>query len=79
MVNRSIFLTFKPKKNQINLVFKLPKTAESDAKIESAGFDALEYNKKWGLYRLRLTKAELNENSNILSELVQLAYERRVG
>ncbi len=72
-------MTFKPKKNQINLEVKLPETAESDAKIENAGIDALEYNKKWGLYRLRLTKSELSDNPEVLRDLIQMAYERRVG
>ena len=46
------FVTFRPKKNQLTLELKLPQTAETDSKIDGAGLDTLEYNKRWGVYRL---------------------------
>jgi hypothetical protein len=73
------FVTFRPKKNQINLEVKIPETIETDAKIESSGIETLEYNKRWGLYRLRLTKDVIKKNSEILRDLIHAAYERRMG
>ncbi len=73
------FVTFRPKKNQLNFHFKLPQTDELDAKIDEAGLDTLEYNKKWELYRLRLTKDDIKSKSDVLKELSQLAYERRAS
>ena len=73
------FVTFRPRKNQINLVVKVPETAETDAKIENAGIGMLGYNKRWGYYQLRLTKPELSKNMEVLHDLIQMAYERRVG
>lgn len=71
------FVTFRPKKDQVRLELKLPETDDIDAKIEEAGFDALEYNKRWGLYRLRLTKEQVKTKADTIRELMQLAYERR--
>ena len=71
------FVTFRPKKNKLNIEFKLPETDDLDEKIESAGFETLEYNKKWGLYRLRLTKDQVKNKSDVIEELMRLAYERR--
>lgn len=71
------FVTFRPKKDQVRLELKLPETDDIDAKIEEAGFDALEYNKRWGLYRLRLTKDQVKTKADTIRELMQLAYERR--
>jgi len=71
------FVSFRPKKSNINFELKLPQTEELDAKIEDAGIDALEYNKRWGLYRLRLTKEQVKSKADTLRELMQLAYERR--
>lgn len=71
------FVAFRPKKNQLNLELKLPETDDIDAKIDAAGFDALEYSQKWGLYRLRLTKEQIKGKANVIRELMQLAYERR--
>ena len=73
------FVTFRPKKNQINLEVKVPETAETDTKIENAGIGVLGYNKRWGYYQLRLTKSELGKNMEVLRDLIQMAYERRVG
>lgn len=71
------FVSFRPKKNQLNLELKLPQTDDLDAKIEGAGFEALEYNKRWGLYRLRLSKEHVKSKAEVIKELMQLAYERR--
>ncbi|MEQ8701170.1 MAG: DUF5655 domain-containing protein, partial [Bauldia litoralis] len=71
------FVTFRPKKSHLNLELKLPETEELDAKIEDAGIETLEYNKRWGNYQLRLTKEQVKSKAELLRELMQLAYERR--
>lgn len=73
------FVSFRPKKNYINFELKLPETEELDTKIEEAGIEALEYNKRWGLYRLRLTKEQIKGKAETLRELMELAYERRAS
>lgn len=73
------FVTFRPKKSHLNLDIKLPETEELDAKIEAAGIDTLEYNKRWGNYRLRLSKDQVKEEREVLRELIQLAHERRTS
>ena len=71
------FVTLRPRKNHLNIEFKLPQSAELDAKIEDAGFFALEYNKRWGLYRLQLSKEDISDKGPELIELAKLAYDRR--
>jgi predicted transport protein len=73
------FVTFRPKKSHLNLDVKLPQTEEFDAKIEEAGIETLEYNKRWSTYRLRLTKEQVKSKVDLLRELMQLAYERRAS
>ena len=73
------FVTFRPKKNLLNFEIKLPQTDDLDIKIDDAGLDTLEYNKRWGLYRLRLTKDDIESKSEFLKDLSQLAYERRTS
>ncbi|MCH9054102.1 MAG: hypothetical protein IIA72_24155 [Proteobacteria bacterium] len=73
------FVLFKPKKNRLNFELKLPHTDDLDAKIDEADLDTLEYNKRWGLYRLRLTKDDIKSKSDVLKDLSQLAYERRAS
>ena len=69
------FVTFKPKKSQIEFELKLPQSPELDARIEQARIETLEYN--WGAYRLRLTKEEIKSKELMLRELARSAYERR--
>lgn len=73
------FVAFRPKKNQLNFELKLPQTDDVDSKIDDAGLDTLEYNKRGGLYSLRLTKDDIKSKNNILKELSQLAYDRRAS
>ena len=71
------FVAFRPKKNQLNFELKLPQSDELDAKIEEAGLETLEYGKRWGLYRLRITKEDIKSKGEVLKELARTAYQRR--
>ncbi len=73
------FVAFRPKKTNMTFELKLPQTDEINKKIDEAGIDALEYNKRWGFYRLRLTKEDLKEKATVLKDLSRLAYERRAN
>jgi hypothetical protein len=73
------FVQFKPKKSTVTLEIKLPQTDDVNTKIEQAGLDALEYNPRWGLYRLRLSANDVKNKCDVLRELMRLAYERRAA
>jgi hypothetical protein len=73
------FVVFRPKKNQLNFELKLPQSKELDAKIEEAGLDALEYNKRYGSYTLRLTKEVIASKAGVLKELSRVAFDRRAS
>jgi predicted transport protein len=73
------FVSFRSKKSTITLEIRLPRTDDIDAKIEHAGLDALEYNARWGVYRLRLAAADVKGKAKVLRELLGLAYERRAA
>ena len=70
-------MQFRPKKNRLTLELNLPQTDELDTKIDDAGLDTLEYDERWGRYRLRLTTADVERKADILRELAKLAYDRR--
>ena len=71
------FMTIEPKKNQLNLELKMPQSDELDGKIEEAGLKRLEYSKRWGVYRLRLTTDDIKSKETVLKEIALTAYERR--
>jgi hypothetical protein len=71
------FVLFRPRKSTINLEIKLDETQEIDAKIEQAGIEALDYDARWGRYRLTLHKDDLTKHRALLKELLQAAYQSR--
>jgi len=71
------FVLFRPRKSTINLEIKLDETEEIDAKIEQAGIEALDYDARWGRYRLTLHKDDLTKHRTLLKELLQAAYQSR--
>jgi predicted transport protein len=73
------FVSFKPKKNFLKLELKLPESEDLDAKIEEAAIESLEYDKRWGTYRLRLTADDIRSKASVLKDLMRSAYERRTS
>lgn len=73
------FVLFRPKKGHMNFELKLPQGDDVEALIDSSGLETLEYNKRWGQYRLRLTGEDLKDKHEALSQLIQMAYEHRIG
>lgn len=71
------FIELIPRRNNIIVNFKLPKTEEYDAKFKEADFEQLTYSLTWGQYRLRLTPSDVREKSAALKELLKQAYDVR--
>jgi predicted transport protein len=69
------FVVFRPRKHGINVDVKLPQTAEVDQLCEQAGFDVMDYDKKWGNYRFRLSQEEIKKNTDLLKKLFKRAYD----
>lgn len=44
----------------------MPRSEEIDQIIESAGIETLEYNVRWGLYRVRLAKGDVEKKTDTL-------------
>ena len=73
------FAVFKPMRSTLRLEIKLPRADDIDAKIEQSGLDTLDYNARWGLYKLRLTPADVKGKAEPIRDLMSLAYERRAA
>ncbi len=69
------FVVFRPQKNALRVDIRLPQIEETTAKIEASGLDVMEYDKRWGRYRLRLGKGEAGKFSDVLGDLCSQAYQ----
>ncbi len=71
------FVTFRPRKGHMLLGLKLPESENINQKIEKAGIDTLEYDKRWTTYRLQLSKADVSNKAEVLKDLMRLAHNHR--
>ena len=68
------FVIFRPKKKFVRIDLRIPKDQEIENKIEEAGLDLMEYGRS-GRTRIKLTKKEVKDQSDFLSELMKIAYD----
>ena len=72
--NPTNFAIFRPKKTFLRLEPRLAKTDEKQDQLESAGLNVMDYDDRWGRYRLRLTSADIEKQPQVLTELLEEAY-----
>jgi predicted transport protein len=70
------FAAFRPQKSGLRLEIRLPRSEDIEQKLESAGLDLMEYSARWGRYRIRLTKEDIQKHADLLAELLRSAYQR---
>ena len=74
-----LFVLFRPRRQWLGLELSLPRTESISAKLEEAGLDLMDYDSRWGKYRLRLTKEDISKHEPLLVELMKTAYEQAQG
>jgi hypothetical protein len=68
------FVIFRPRKDAIRIEPRLQKTDVIEQKIEAAGLDVMDYDNRWGRYRIRLEKGGVKKHADVLRELFEAAY-----
>lgn len=68
------FIIVRPKKGFIRFEPRLKSSTETTERLESAGLDVMDYDARWGRYRIRLKSGEIEKNKDILTEVVKEAY-----
>lgn len=70
----SNFVIFRPKKEFLRFEPRQKSTPEDQGLLESAGLDVMDYEKRWGRYRIRLQPGDVDKYRKVLSEVVSRAY-----
>ncbi len=68
------FVRFRPQKVLLRLEPKLKETPETSDFLESAGLDIMDYDKRWGRYRIRLKCGEVEKHRKVLEDVVERAF-----
>jgi predicted transport protein len=71
------FAICKPQKNALRLEIRLQQTENTDEIITDSELDFLDYDKRWGRYRLKLTEQDILDKEETLMLLLKQAYELR--
>lgn len=67
------FVSVRPRREYVITTFRIPRGEEVTALIDDSGVESLEYDKRWGQYRLRLTGHDLTGQRDLLLELIRRA------
>jgi hypothetical protein len=68
------FVIFIPRKSYATMEIKIEQTKEVDKLIEDAGLDLMDYDNKWGRYRIRISKQDLEKNKELMMNLLKTAF-----
>lgn len=68
------FVVFRPKKGFLRFELRLKNTVETQERLETAGLDVMDYDSRWGYYRIRLQPGDIEKFREILTEVIAEAY-----
>jgi hypothetical protein len=68
------FVMFRPKKGFIRFEPRLKNLPETQESLESAGLDVMDYDSRWGRYRIRLQPGDIAKHKDILTKVIADAY-----
>lgn len=68
------FAIFFPKRSGFHTNIYLKSSPEIDRQLDAAGIDVMDYDKRERAYRLRLTKSDVKQHSELLLRLLKMAY-----
>jgi len=71
------FAVLRPQKSALRLEIRLPQTDATEELINNSDLDVLDYDKRWGSYRLKLSEKDVTEKHEVLGNLLAQAYELR--
>jgi len=69
------FVKFRPRKKYVGVNVSLDKSEEIDEMIEKVGIEVLDYNNKYGTYRLQIFQEDIKENREFLMDIFKRAYQ----
>lgn len=73
------FIMVRPKKGFIRFEPRLQSSPETTEQLEANGLDVMDYDSRWGRYRIRLKPGEIDTHREILTEVVKSAYLEAYG
>jgi hypothetical protein len=73
------FAVFRPAKTFLRFEPRLERSDATQQQLEEAGLDVMDYDERWGRYRIRLTPEDLRKNHEVLVRVVEEAFNAASG
>lgn len=73
------FVLFRARKSSLNIELKIKQSDEIEKMIEDAGLDLMNYDKRWGRYRMKLSKQGVNKHKELITSLLKMAYGKTIA
>lgn len=70
------FVIFRPQKQFVRMEVKLRQSDEAQQMLSGSELDVMDYDKRWGAYRLRLTGKDIKKSKEVLAKLMKMAWEQ---
>jgi predicted transport protein len=70
----SNFVIFRPKKNFLRLEPRLDRSDQMQERLETEGLDVMDYEDRWGRYRIRLSKGDVKKHAEFFTKLLAEAH-----
>jgi predicted transport protein len=68
------FVILRPKKDWLRLEVRLDRSDETQAQLDASGLDVMDYDSRWGKYRIRLAQGDTTKHKEFLAELMTRAF-----
>lgn len=72
------FVVFRPRKTALLLTVRVKASPDVQSKVEESGLEWLDYDKREGGYRIRLSGDDVTKHADMLRRLVEMAYRSHV-
>ncbi|HET7696136.1 MAG TPA: hypothetical protein VFK57_10540 [Vicinamibacterales bacterium] len=73
------FVVFRPAKTFIRFEPRLERSDAMQQQLESAGLDVMDYDERWGRYRIRLTPDDLQKHRQVIESVIGESFEASTG
>lgn len=67
------FIGLRARKQYVQANFRIPMSEELQSRVEEAGLETFDYDKRWKRFRVRLNPGDIAAHHDLLAELVRLA------
>ena len=68
------FAIFRPNKSGMRMEVRLPRSENDQKELVQTGLDVMDFDQRWGRYRIRLTKEDIKHHAAFIAEFLQRAF-----